>query len=109
MFDSEYFRTTLQADVDATGRRATVELHLTTGQTMRLRSVLAVHNEYVTLEVYQGEHFEGLRPPRWKEEAVAGQATPAMSRAVVSYAGIVALTITAEGGEGFPRAGFMRP
>jgi len=108
VFDSEYFRSTLQADVDAADRPAIVELFLTTGQVLRLRSVLAVHNEYVTLETYQEARFEGLRPPRWKAEALPGQALPPTRRAVVAYAGIVALTITPEPAEETQRAGFVQ-
>ena len=83
-----------------------VALHLATGRTLHLRSVLAVHNEYVTLEAYQDERVEGMRSPRWKAEAVPGQSLPAMLRAVVAYGGIVALTVTPET-EGLPRAGFL--
>jgi len=109
VFDSEYFRTTLQVDVDAAGRPAVVELHLMTGQALRLRSVLSVHNEYVTLEAYRGERFEGLQAPRWKAEAVTGQVAPATLRAIVAYGAIVAMTIEAEVVEGVPRAGFVAP
>ncbi|HEU4630719.1 MAG TPA: hypothetical protein VFS08_13290 [Gemmatimonadaceae bacterium] len=107
MFDSEYFRTTLQADVDATAGPAVVELYLSTGHMLRLRSVLAVHTEYVTLEAYQDERVEGLRPPRWKAEALPGQSLPPTLRAVVAYGGIVALTITPEP-DAASRAGFVR-
>jgi hypothetical protein len=107
VFDSEYFRTTLQSDVDAAEGPVLVELHLTAGQVLRLRSVLAVHTEYVTLEAYQDERVEGMHPPRWKAEALPGQRLPPTLRAVVAYGGIVALTITPEA-EGLPRAGFLR-
>jgi hypothetical protein len=110
VLDAAYFREILPTDVEATGRPAVVELHLTTGQTLRLRSVLGVHDEYVTLEAYREERFEGLRQPHWQAEIGAGHARPSLQRAVVAYGAIAALTIAPEGTEGGgPRAGFVRP
>ena len=61
MFDSEYFRTVLQTDVEAAGASAVVALHLVNGRSYRLRSVVAVQSGLVTLEVYQ----PWMRGVRW--------------------------------------------
>ena len=109
VFDSEYFRTTLQADVDATDKDAVVELHLLNGHTHRLRSVLGVHGEYVTLETYQDHGPEGTRPPRWQEATAAGTTAHEVQRSIVAYEAIAAVTIRAVRADGGVRVGFLRP
>ncbi|MHB1222685.1 MAG: hypothetical protein ACYC2G_01360 [Gemmatimonadaceae bacterium] len=125
MFDSEYFRTTLDADVESTDPNSAVEVHLMNGHTLRVSSVLSVHSEYVTLEVYRAPRGDGGQPARWHSspaeklagaepeatETVVNQGsahpgTAEMLRAVVSYAGIVAVTIVPPRSEGVARVGF---
>lgn len=127
MFDSEYFRTILDADVEATDPNAAVEVHLMNGHTLRVSSVLSVHSEYVTLEVYRAPRGDGGQLARWHgspaaraaagggagsetEESAATEAAPTapadMLRAVVSYAGIVAVTVVPPRAEGGARVGF---
>ena len=133
MFDSEYFRTILDADVEATDPNAAVEVHLVNGHTLRVSSVLSVHSEYVTLEVYRAPRADGGHPARWQGTAAVEQvgraatgspaaekekeadkeesATPRtgsseMLRAVVSYAGIVAVTVAPPRAETGSRVGF---
>ncbi len=137
MFDSEYFRTILDADVEATDPNAAVEVHLLNGHTLRVSSVLSVHSEYVTLEVYRAPRADGGHPARWQGSPAAEQvgraatgspaaekekeaekeaetddaATPRtgsseMLRAVVSYAGIVAVTVAPPRAETGSRVGF---
>ena len=108
MLDSEYFRTILQADVDAVDGPALVELLLTTGQTLRLRAVVSLHNEFATLEAYRDDRLDGSRPPRWKAEPAAGQTRSVTLRAVVAYGGMVAVTITPDDAETQARTGFLR-
>ena len=93
VFDSEYFRTTLQADVDATAKDALVDVHLTNGHTLPVRTVVGVHSEYVTLEAYRGRNLQTQRPLCWNGEATPGQPEEETHRAVVAYGGIVAVTV----------------
>lgn len=133
MFDSEYFRTILDADVEATDANAAVEVHLTNGHTLRVSSVVSVHSEYVTLEVYRAPRADGGQPARWQgssatdhvgaaatnspaaedeketeteEAAMPRTGAAEMLRAVVSYAGIVAVTVAPPRAETGSRVGF---
>ncbi|GAC1614191.1 MAG: hypothetical protein NVS4B3_28590 [Gemmatimonadaceae bacterium] len=106
MFDSEYFRTVLQADVDALGGNAVVEVHLLSGQSYRLRSVASVHNGYVTFEGYQTRGDEPRRKPRWKEEISEGKSPHETERTVVAYESIANVIITAVRPDHAPRIGF---
>ena len=108
MFDSEYFRTLLQADVEAAGGSAVVALHLINGRSYRLRSVLGVERSLVTLEVYEPGNDEVHRRARWKAEARAGEDALETHRAVVAYESITDVTITAAGGEDRRSIGFGR-
>ena len=109
MFDSEYFRTVLQADVDALGGSAVVALHLLSGRRHRLRAVTSVHSGYVTVEAYQSHAAEPTREPRWKAELKAGGITHETERAVIAYESIADVTITAARPEGASSIGFGRP
>ena len=108
MFDSEYFRTVLQTDVDAVGGSATVAVHLASGRTHRLRSVLAVHNAYVTLEAYRPRIDEPTREPRWKADA-GGAGAHETERAIVAYESIEDVTITVARPDASSGIGFARP
>lgn len=106
MFDSEYFRTTLSADVEATNPEATVEVHLLNGHTLRLRSVLAVHSEYVAFEVYRAPRNEGTHHARWHGVGVAMAEGGETLRATVSYQAVAAVTVIPPRGSGEVRVGF---
>lgn len=106
MFDSEYFRTALSADVEATDPEATVEAHLLNGHTLRIRSVVAVHSEYVALEVYRAPRNEGAHPARWHGVGVAMAEGGETLRAMVSYQALVAVTVIPPRGPGEIRVGF---
>lgn len=106
MFDSEFFRTTLDTDVQATDAAAAVEVHLQNGHTLRVRSVLTVHSEYVTLEAYRGPRGEGTDSTKWHGVGVAMAGGGETLRAVVSYQAIVAVTIVPPRGTGEVRVGF---
>ena len=104
MFDAEYFRTTLPADVAATGPNASVELHLRNGRALRLRAVLDASAGLVTVEVFLARD-EGSRPPRWQEEAPPGRPLSTF-RATIAYEAIAAVTISDAQVSGGPRVGF---
>jgi hypothetical protein len=108
VFDSEYFRTALQADVDALGGSALVSVHLIGGRTHRLRAVVGVHAGYVTAEAFQARGDVAVREPRWGEPAPAGGATHPTERAVIAYESIADVTITAARPEGAGGIGFGR-
>ena len=104
MFDAEYFRTTLLADVAATGSNASVELHLRNGRALRLRTVLDAGSGLVAVEVFLSRD-EGTRPPRWQEEAAAGRPL-ATFRATIAYEAIAAVTVSDAQAAAGPRVGF---
>ena len=108
MLDSEYFRTALQADVDAAGGSAVVTVHLVGGRTHRLRSVVAVHAGYVTAEAYQSRAEMPVREPRWREEPGRGGAAHPIERAVIAYESIADVTITPARAEAGSGIGFGR-
>ncbi len=107
MFDSEYFRTVLQTDVDALGGSAIVALHLVGGRTHRLRSVVAVHAGYVTAEAYQSRGDAPVREPRWREQTPHGAPHPT-ERVVIGYESIADVTITEARPDGAGGIGFGR-
>ncbi|GAC1659084.1 MAG: hypothetical protein NVS4B3_26960 [Gemmatimonadaceae bacterium] len=106
MFDSEYFRTVLQADVDAMGGGAVVEVHLVSGESHRVRAVVSVHGGYVTFESYQTRGDEPRRKPRWKEEIAEGRPPHETERAVIAYESIADVVITGVRPDHTPRIGF---
>lgn len=108
MFDSEYFRTALQVDVDAVGGTAVVAMHLIGGRTHRLRSVIAVHAGYVTAEVYQARTDAPVREPLWREEPAVGATAHPTERAVVAYESVADVTISAARSDGAGGIGFGR-
>ncbi len=104
MFDAAYFRTTLPADIAATGPNASVELHLRNGRALRVRTVLDASEGWVTLEVFLARD-EGSRPPRWQEESSPAR-TQATFRASIAYEAIAAVTLTDAQAAAGPRVGF---
>jgi hypothetical protein len=107
VFDSEYFRTILQADVNAMGGNAIVDLHLLNGLTHRLHSVVSVHSGYVTLVSFQNRGEDALvSTPRWQEERGEGKSPHETLRAVVAYESIASITVTPTRATSAPRIGF---
>ena len=92
VLDSEYFRKSLQGDVDALAGKAVVEVHLTNGRTHRLRSVVSIQQGYVTLEVYRNQGGES--PPGWYEGDREGQPPQETERTVAPYEAIASVRIT---------------
>jgi hypothetical protein len=108
VFDSEYFRTTLQSDVDAVGGSAVVELQMVNGRTHSLRAVLSVHSGYATFEAFRARGDQPLRELRWKEAPRDGEPAAETYRAIVAYDGIAAVTVTPATPAGAAKIGFAR-
>ena len=105
MLDSEYFRKGLQADVDSMGGKAVVELHLTSGRSYRLRSVVSIQQGYVTLEAYRNPGGENPTAG-WYEADREGQPPEATERTVAAYEAIASVRITPLRPAGGPGVGF---
>lgn len=106
MLDSEYFRKSLQADVDAMGGKAVVELHLINGRSHRLRSVVSIQQGYVTLEAYRNQGSE-TPAASWYEGGRQEQPPPQETeRMVAAYEAIGSVRITPTRQPGAPTVGF---
>jgi hypothetical protein len=103
MLDSKYFRSGLQRDVDAYGGKAIVEIHLASGRSQRVRSVLVVEDGYVVLEAYANKAAE-TSPPEWME-AVEGRKLET-ERSIVAYESLASVHVTGASRESAPRVGF---
>lgn len=108
MLDSEYFRKGVQADVDAMGGKAVVELHLTNGRSQRLRSVVSIQQGYVTLEAYRNQGAE-TPAAAWNEADRGGQPPQETERMVAAYEAIGSVRITPARPAGGPTVGFSPP
>ena len=108
MFDSEYFRKGLQADVDAMGGKAVVELHLTSGRSQRLRSVLSIQQGYVTVEAYREQGGE-TPAAGWHESGRDGKPPVETERGVTAYEAIESIRITPARPGGATMVGFGGP
>ena len=104
VLDSEYFRKGLQADVDAMGGKAVVDLHLANGRSHRLRSVVSIQQGYVTLEAYRNQGGE-TPAASWYEADREGQPPQATERMVAAYEAIASVSIT-PARPGAPAVGF---
>ena len=108
VLDSEYFRKSLQADVDAMGGKAVVELHLTNGRSHRLRSVVSIQQGYVTLEAYRNQGGE-TPAAGWYEADREGRPPLETERMVAAYEAIGSVRITPARPAGTPALGFNSP
>jgi hypothetical protein len=90
MFDANYFRQTLQRDVEAAGGSPIVELLLTGGHVHRVRKVIEVDEGRVTVEAYQMKGDLAHQRPRFGQTSSAPYET---LRVVVSCESIVAVVL----------------
>jgi hypothetical protein len=105
VLDSEYFRKGLQADVDAMGGKAVVEMHLINGRSHRLRSVVSIQQGYVTLEAYRNQGSE-TPAAGWEEVNREGRSPYETERMVAAYEAIGSVRITPARPAGAPGLGF---
>jgi hypothetical protein len=106
VFDATYFRSGLQAHAEAAGAEATVEVHLTTGQTHRVRSVEEVRDNYVVLEVYRRRGDSASTEAHWLGATRPESPAVEAHRAVIAYQSITQLVITPAEGNASARIGF---
>lgn len=87
MFDANYFRTALPADLEATGGSPVVELSLANGHIHRVRSLVDIGQGYVTLLVHPTRGDLSHERPRYGAVAGTGDAV----RVAVAYDSIAAV------------------
>jgi hypothetical protein len=90
MFDANYFRKTLQRDVDAAGGNPVVDLLLAGGHVHRIRNVVEVDEGRVTFEAYQMKGDLAHQRPRFGQPSSAPHET---FRVVVACESIVAVVL----------------
>jgi hypothetical protein len=90
MFDANYFRNSIQRDVEAAGGSPIVELLLAGGHTHRIRAVLDVQESRVTFEAYHMKGDLTHQRPRFGQGSAAAHET---FRVVVSCESIVAVVL----------------
>jgi hypothetical protein len=90
MFDANYFRKTLQRDVEAAGGSPIVELLLVGGHVHRVRSVVEAEDARVTFEAYQMKGDLAHQRPRFGQTSAAPYET---YRVVVACESIVAVVL----------------
>ena len=87
MFDANYFRTALPADLEATGGSPVVELSLLNGHVHRVRSIADIGQGYVTLVVHPTRGDLSHERPRYGAAGGTGDAV----RVAVAYDSIAAV------------------
>lgn len=87
MFDANYFRTGLPADLEASGGAPVVELSLLNGHVHRVRSIADIGQGYVTLLVHPTRGDLSHERPRYGAASAAGESV----RVAVAYDSIAAV------------------
>ena len=90
MFDANYFKKTLNRDVEASGGSPVVEIVLLSGHVYRVRTVVETTDGHVTLECYQMKGDLAHQRPRFGEDSSAPYET---FRAVVSYESVASVVL----------------
>jgi hypothetical protein len=103
MFDTNYFKKTLQRDVEASGGGPMVEVVLLSGHVYRARAVVETTDGHVTLECYQMKGDLAHQRPRFGEDSSAPYET---FRAVLSYESVAAVILDASEASVKSRPGF---
>jgi hypothetical protein len=103
MFNASYFQDTLQRDVQAAGGSPVVELFLVSGHSYRVRTVVDVGDDWLTLEAYLVKGDLAHHRPRFG--GTEGEPHE-IFRAVVSYESIVSVVFDPAPVKTRARAGF---
>jgi hypothetical protein len=90
MFDANYFKKTLNRDVEASGGSPVVEIVLLSGHVYRVRTVVETTDGHVTLECYQMKGDLAHQRPRFGGDSPAPYET---FRAVVSYESVASVVL----------------
>ena len=106
MFDENYFRTTFQRDVEATGGSPIVEIQLLSGHAHRVRSVVEINAGSVTLETYLAKGDLAHERPRFGQANREGMDGD-IFRAVISYESIAAVILDPTQTQVRVRTGFV--
>ena len=106
MFDASYFRDTLGEHATAAGAEALVEIHLTSGQGHRVRSIDEVTDGYVVLAVYQRRPEMTGGRSHWIGDAESTNGPNEIHRAVIAYESISQIVITPSESKTASRIGF---
>jgi hypothetical protein len=106
MFDARYFRNALTGHAEAAGAEAQVEIHLTSGQGHRVRSIAEVTDGYVVIEAYQRRpEMTGARS-HWVGAAKTPTTPNEVQQAVIAYESIAQIVITPSENKSASRIGF---
>ena len=105
MIDENYFRTTLQRDVEATGGHPVVEIQLVSGHAHRVRSVVEINAGCVTLETYLAKGDLVHERPRYGDPHRDG-ADNDVFRTVIAYESIAAVVLDPTQTQARVRPGF---
>jgi hypothetical protein len=103
MFDANYFKKTLQRDVEATGGGPMVEIVLLSGHVYRARAVVETTEGHVTMECYQMKGDLAHQRPRFGGDSAAPYET---FRAVISYESVASVILDASEVSAKTRPGF---
>ena len=106
MFDAQYFRNSLAGHAEAAGAEAQVEIHLTSGQGHRVRSIVEVTDGYVIVEVYQRRPEMTATRSHWMGDAKSPAAPNEVQRALIAYESIAQIVITPSENKSASRIGF---
>jgi hypothetical protein len=103
MFDANYFKKTLNRDVEVSGGSPVVEIVLLSGHVYRVRTVVETTEGHVTLECYQMKGDLAHQRPRFGGDSSAPYET---FRAVVSYESVASVVLDATEISSKVRTGF---
>ena len=107
MFDADYFRTRLPADVRAMERSVTVTLSLLDGSSLYVSRVAAAEPGYVILEVFPLSGRKADLRAGWRETPQPGESAGDMDRVSVAYEAIAHVAASFDAPRDAPRVGFQ--
>jgi hypothetical protein len=107
MFDAEFFRTRLPADVRAMERSVTVTVSLLDGSSLYVSRVAAAEPGYVVLEAFPLSGRRAEVRTGWRDADAKGGPPDAVDRVAVSYEAISHVATSFDAPKDAPRVGFQ--